>query len=140
MSSLVTVFDHIAAALEQDAMLSAVTGATEDDGRVYDGLAPDGMAPPYHTIAGGRESRRSVYGAVGYEDVLMVRSWVPGPSHRAAAALAAHPERILHGAALPLDGHTALLCRVRLLDTQTDPDNAATQAISEVRVRTRRTG
>jgi len=151
MSAAVPVQDAVYAALVADAALTAWLAATTDDRRIYEVLAPAGKsltrpdpdAPPdqprelphcYVTIGGGREGEFNMLCEPGYEDALDVRVWAPGTNERLAKQGHAHVRRVLDGAALPVDGHVTLSCRVGRMGTQTDPDRGATQAYAPVEV------
>lgn len=138
----VSMQDAVYTALAADTALAAWLGATVDDARIYEVLAPadrslladDGVTPtPYVTLQGGDESGLDVLAARGFEVMLRVRVWVPGTNERLGKTGAGHVRRVLDGAALVLAGHVTASVTVDRSRPQTDPDGQATQVMVDIR-------
>lgn len=141
MSAAAALTDALVAALEADAALAALLGATAEDGRVYMGRAPDGAQPPYVTVGTSTEQpggRAQSFGTRAFDGVEQIHGWTPGPDKRPALDLYGAVYAALDGAVLSVAGHALLTGRVSLVRTMPDPDDVAHHAVIEYRATTRR--
>lgn len=140
-----SALEAMTAALRADAQLLAWLGvpndAVDEATRVFDTYAPsvlvedeDGIATPYVTVVVPRNSAFGTFDKPGAQTVAEVRVWVPRTLAALALAGAVHIERVLDGANLTLSGHVSLGCDAEEVLVQPDLDNAATQALTRIRI------
>lgn len=140
MSATIPVRVALLARLRAHAGVQAEVGGEPGRSRVFGGVADDPNDFKYIVVGDPGEQPRGAsvpFGRDGHEGTTRIRAWVAGADDAPALRLYHEIEQALNRVLLPLDGHTMVSGRVRLITTQSDPDRRATQAVIEYRVHSR---